>query len=104
MPLTPTKYDKIYVKSRNPYKKPEPNIYNEEKEVQLRLYFRCESSHYTQHMKVNFWFSNDMDEWRWTLTSDENPKIMESGNREELRDAMNDVATTVEYLLDNDIL
>lgn len=55
-------------------------------------------------MKVNFWFSNDMDEWRWTLTSDENPKIMESGNSEELRDAMNDVATTVEYLLDNDIL
>jgi hypothetical protein len=29
---------------------------------------------------------------------------MESGNREELRDAMNDVATTVEYLLDNDML
>jgi hypothetical protein len=104
MPITPTKYDKIYVKSRNPYKIPEPNIYNEEKEVQLRLYFRCESTHYTQHMKVNFWFSNDMDEWRWTLTSDQNPKIMESGNSEELRDAMNDVATTVEYLLDNDML
>jgi hypothetical protein len=29
---------------------------------------------------------------------------MESGNSEELRDAMNDVATTVEYLLDNDML
>ena len=55
-------------------------------------------------MKVNFWYSNDMEEWRWTLTSDENLKIMESGNREELRDAMNDVANTVEYLLDNDML
>jgi hypothetical protein len=52
MPLTPTKYDKIYVKSRNPYKTPEPQIYNDEKEIQLRLYFRCESSHYTKHMKV----------------------------------------------------
>jgi hypothetical protein len=104
MPLTPTKYDKIYVKSRNPYKIPEPVKYNEEKEIQLRLYFRCESSHYTKHMKVNLWYSKDMEEWRWTLSSDVNPKIQESGNRDELRGAMNDVANTVEYLLDSDMI
>lgn len=104
MPLTPTKYDKIYVKSRNPYKTPEPVKYREEKEIQLRLYFRCESSHYTKHMKVNFWYSNEMEEWRWTLTSDENLSIQESGNRDNIRDAMNDVADTVEYLIDNDLL
>ena len=55
-------------------------------------------------MKVNFWYSNDMEEWRWTLTSDEDVTLQESGNREKLRDAMNDVANTVEYLLDNDMI
>lgn len=51
-------------------------------------------------MKVNFWYSNDMEEWRWTLTSDEDVTLQESGNREKLRDAMNDVANTVEYMLE----
>merc|ERR1711923_184124 len=55
-------------------------------------------------MKVNFWYSNEMEEWRWTLTSDENLALQESGNRENIRDAMNDVADTVEYLIDNDLL
>ena len=45
-----------------------------------------------------------MEEWRWTLTSDEDVSLQESGNREKLRDAMNDVANTVEYLLDNDMI
>ena len=45
-----------------------------------------------------------MEEWRWTLTSDENLSLQESGNRENIRDAMNDVADTVEYLIDNDLL
>ena len=45
-----------------------------------------------------------MEEWRWTLTSDENLSIQESGNRDNIRDAMNDVADTVEYLIDNDLL
>ena len=42
-----------------------------------------------------------MKEWRWTLTE---TGLLEqhSGNREQLRDAMNDVANTVEYILDND--
>ena len=39
-----------------------------------------------------------MDQWRWTLT---NPGTMdmEAGQQPDLRDAMNDVATTVEYLI-----
>lgn len=49
-------------------------------------------------MIINLWYNADMKQWRWTLTD---PKHfdMESGQREHLRDAMNDVATTVEYLL-----
>lgn len=39
--------------------------------------------------------------WRWTLVDEHHdPYTMESGQREELRTAMNDVANTVEYLLE----
>lgn len=43
-----------------------------------------------------------MKQWRWTLTD---PKTldMESGQRENIRDAMSDVANTVEYLIDKSI-
>ena len=104
MSLSLHKYDKIYTKSRNPYKQPEPVKYKEEKEVQLRMYFRCESQHYTKHMKINLWFSKHTQQWRWVLSSDEDLSIQESGTRKELRKAMNDVANTVEYLLDNDMI
>jgi len=52
-------------------------------------------------MVINLWYNKCMKEWRWTLTE---TGLMDqhSGTREELRDAMNDVATTVEYILDND--
>ena len=42
-----------------------------------------------------------MGQWRWTLI-DPHCSIVkqESGQRENLRDAMNDIANTVEYLLD----
>ena len=53
-------------------------------------------------MKINLWYSEEVHQWRWTLTSDLDSSIMESGNSEELRDAMNDVASTVEWLLDTD--
>ena len=41
-----------------------------------------------------------MDEWRWTLSD---PKNLDqhSGNRENIRDAMNDIANTVEHLRDD---
>jgi hypothetical protein len=52
-------------------------------------------------MKINLWYCKEMNQWRWTLTDDHRPIIkMESGQRSDLRLAMNDIATTVEYLLD----
>ena len=51
-------------------------------------------------MVINLWYNKAMGEWRWTLT-DTSVMDQHSGNREKLRDAMNDVATTVEYILDN---
>ena len=51
-------------------------------------------------MKINLWYCKDMDQWRWTLTDDHRPVIkQESGQQPHLRDAMNDVANTVEYLM-----
>jgi hypothetical protein len=41
-----------------------------------------------------------MSQWRWTLTDEKDSRRMESGQQPFLRDAMNDVATTVEYLLE----
>ncbi len=54
-------------------------------------------------MKINLWYSEEVEQWRWTLTSDTYTSIMESGNSEELREAMDDVATTVEWLLDTEV-
>lgn len=51
-------------------------------------------------MKINLWYSQDMKQWRWTLCDTfEGNSFQESGQREDLRLAMNDVATTVEYIL-----
>ena len=51
-------------------------------------------------MKINLWYCADMKQWRWTLTDDHRPIVrQESGQREQLRDAMNDVANTVEYMM-----
>tara|TARA_B100000900_G_C20496622_1_gene681905 strand:+ start:484 stop:663 length:180 start_codon:yes stop_codon:yes gene_type:complete len=57
-------------------------------------------------MNIQLWYSKDMDQWRWTLSSEESSKTMiqESGSQTDLRKAMNDVATTVEYLLDRGIV
>lgn len=38
-----------------------------------------------------------MNQWRWTLTDKD--LNMEAGAQEDLRAAMNDVANTVEYLM-----
>jgi hypothetical protein len=52
-------------------------------------------------MKINLWWCESMKQWRWTLTDDYRPIIkQESGQRPELRDAMNDIANTVEYLIE----
>jgi hypothetical protein len=45
-----------------------------------------------------------MNQWRWTLVDDYRPIVrQESGQRENLRDAMNDVANTVEYLMNQSL-
>ena len=51
-------------------------------------------------MKINLWHCKDMGQWRWSLTDDSRPIIkQETGQRPDLRDAMNDIANTVEYML-----
>ena len=51
-------------------------------------------------MKINLWYCEDMNQWRWVLTDQPRDRfIQESGQRPFLRDAMNDVANTVEYIL-----
>jgi hypothetical protein len=52
------------------------------------------------NMKINLWYCKDMKQWRWTLTDDSRPVVrQESGQQPFLRDAMNDVANTVEYMM-----
>jgi len=42
-----------------------------------------------------------MKQWRWTLCDDSiMPFRQESGQRPDLRDAMSDIANTVEYMLE----
>lgn len=53
-------------------------------------------------MRINLWYSEHSKQWRWTLTytkSHNEPMDQESGSRPYLRDAMQDIANTVEYLI-----
>lgn len=52
------------------------------------------------NMKINLWYCEIMKQWRWSLTDDHRPIVrQESGQQPHLRDAMNDIANTVEYML-----
>ena len=55
-------------------------------------------------MKINLWYSKSMGQWRWTLCEEFSngvtKKECHSGQQPDLRDAMNDVANTVEYMLE----
>ena len=53
-------------------------------------------------MKINLWYCVDMGQCKaLTLMDDrDSPYRMESGQQPFLRDAMNDVANTVEYMLE----
>ena len=57
----------------------------------------------TQRMKINLWYCEGMKQWRWTLTYEwrnGTPRMdQHSGQQPFLRDAMEDVANTVEYIL-----
>ena len=60
-------------------------------------------------MKINLWYSKGMQQWRWTLCEElqnGTTKTGEchSGQRPILRDAMEDVANTVEYMLQSKVM
>ena len=52
-------------------------------------------------MDIKLWYSKDLKRWRWSLI-DPVTRRQESGQQYDLRDAMNDVANTVEYLIQNE--
>ena len=56
-------------------------------------------------MKINLWYSKSMQQWRWTLSEEFKNGVTKleqhSGQRIYLRDAMEDVAKTVEYMLES---
>jgi len=55
-------------------------------------------------MKINLWYSKSIKKWRWTLSEECANGILKleqySGQQPFLRVAMEDVANTVEYILD----
>lgn len=55
-------------------------------------------------MKINLWYNKSLGQWRWTLVEEtktgKNYKEQHSGQQPFLRDAMEDVANTVEYILE----
>ena len=53
-------------------------------------------------MVINLWYNKKMEEWRWSLT-ETTVMAQQTGGQKERRDAMNDVANTVEYILDNEL-
>ncbi len=64
-------------------------------------HFSTGSNSNISNMRINLWFCAEMNQWRWTLTDNSRPICkQESGQRPFLRDAMNDVANTVEYMLE----
>ena len=68
------------------------------------LHFRHSSTGLNSNissMKINLWYCDSMNQWRWILTDSSRPiRRQESGQQPFLRDAMNDVANTVEYMLE----
>lgn len=48
-------------------------------------------------MNIKLWYNSSMGKWRWTMTDKD--LNMDSGQQSMLRDAMEDVANTVEYRL-----
>ena len=50
-------------------------------------------------MEIKVWYSKGMKQWRWSLLDIESRR-QESGQQYHIRDAMNDIATTIEYMVD----
>ena len=50
-------------------------------------------------MEIKVWYSKGMKQWRWSLL-DLQSRRQESGQQYHIRDAMNDIATTIEYMVE----
>jgi len=50
-------------------------------------------------MEIKVWYSTGMKQWRWSLLDIESRR-QESGQQYHIRDAMNDIATTIEYMVE----
>ena len=50
-------------------------------------------------MEIKVWYSKGIKQWRWSLMDIESRR-QESGQQYHIRDAMNDIATTIEYMVD----
>ena len=55
-------------------------------------------------MRVQIWHSPQVNKWRWALYTrhyaPDGKYHQESGSTDEVRDAMNDVANTIEHLIE----
>ena len=50
-------------------------------------------------MDIKVWYSKGIRQWRWSLMDIESRR-QESGQQYHIRDAMNDIATTIEYMVE----
>ncbi len=50
-------------------------------------------------MDIKLWYSKDMKQWRWTFVDPVSGKH-ESGQQFHIRDAMNDIANTIEHMVE----
>ena len=50
-------------------------------------------------MEIKVWYSKQLKQWRWSLIDIETRR-QESGQQYHIRDAMNDIATTIEYMVE----
>ena len=50
-------------------------------------------------MDIKVWYSKGIKQWRWSLMDIESRR-QESGQQYHIRDAMNDIATTIEYMVE----
>jgi hypothetical protein len=51
-------------------------------------------------MQIKIWYSEEMHQWRWILTNDDDNYLQESGQQKYLAEAMADITATVEYVLE----
>ena len=50
-------------------------------------------------MEIKVWYSKGMKQWRWSLLDIESRR-QETCQQYHIRDAMNDIATTIEYMVE----